>query len=69
MKNAWNEFVMDIVNSDLVKGGIDILTGLLDTINKITNAFGKVGSPLAKIGLILGGFRLGRGLLMKSTPG
>ena len=69
LKNAWNEFVMDIVNSDLVKGGIDILTGLLDTINKITNAFGKVGSPLAKIGLILGGFRLGRGLLMKSTPG
>ena len=69
LKNAWNEFVMDIVNSDLVKGGIDILTGLLDTINKITNAFGKVGSPLAKIGLILGGFRLGRGLFMKSAPG
>ena len=69
LKNAWNEFVMDIVNSDLVKGGIDILTDLLNVINKITNAFGKVGSPLAKIGLVLGGFKLGRGLLMKTAPG
>lgn len=69
LKNAWHEFTMGIIDSDLVKIGVDMLTKLLETVNKITSAFGKVGGPLAKIGVIMGGFKLGRGLFMRSTPG
>ncbi|MBQ5475410.1 MAG: hypothetical protein IIT65_12135 [Lachnospiraceae bacterium] len=33
LKNAWNEFAMGILNSDLVKIGVDILTNLLNFVN------------------------------------
>lgn len=69
LKNAWHEFTMGIIDSDLVKTGIDMLTKLLETVNKITNAFGKVGGPLAKIGVIMAGFKLGRGLFMRTSAG
>ena len=69
LKNAWHEFTMGIIDSDLVKTGISMLTQLLETVNKITNAFGKVGGPLAKIGMIMAGFKLGRGLFMRTSAG
>lgn len=68
LKNAWHEFTMGIIDSDLIKGGIDLLTKFLETINKVTDALGKAG-PLARIGLIAGGFKMGRGLFNKSGAG
>jgi hypothetical protein len=51
LKNAWDAFTMDILNSDLLKAGVDILTAILETINKVTDAFGSF-SGAAKIALL-----------------
>lgn len=67
--NAWDQFAMGILESDLIKGGIDILTELLEVINSITGALGKFGGPMAKIGLIAGGLKLGGSLLSGVTRG
>jgi hypothetical protein len=37
LKNAWHEFTMGIVDSDLVKFGVDILTKFLEVINTMTS--------------------------------
>lgn len=70
LKNAWNEFAMGILNSDLVKIGVDILTNLLNFVNQLTTAFGNleggiggVISSIAKLGVLVGGLSLGKGLL------
>ena len=34
LRDAWEEFLMGIANSDLIKGSIDLLTKLLEVINK-----------------------------------
>ena len=59
LKNAWHEFTMGIMNSDLVKTGVDILTKFLEIINKATSAFGGLGGSLMKITTMLGIFKLG----------
>ena len=47
LKNAWNEFLMGLTNSTVVKAGVDLLTTLLNIVNKVTSAFGEgVGSVL-----------------------
>ena len=47
LSNAWHEFLMGLTNSTIVKGFVDILTGLLNIVNKLTSAFGEgVGSVL-----------------------
>lgn len=38
LKNAWDQFVMGLANSDFLKAGVDILTGILSTINDIISA-------------------------------
>lgn len=58
LKNAWDSFTMDLANSKVIKGAVDLFTNLLTTINKLTNASGK-SSGLAKIGLIAGALYLG----------
>ena len=40
LKNAWNEFTMGLTNNVIVKGAVDVLTGLLNLVNKLTGAFG-----------------------------
>ena len=37
LKNAWDEFVMNLTNSDLVKGAVDFVTSLLEQINNLTD--------------------------------
>lgn len=39
LKNAWDTFTQNLMNSELIKFGVDLLTGILETINGITNAF------------------------------
>lgn len=37
LKNAANEFLTTIGNSDVIKGAVDVLTGLLNILNKATS--------------------------------
>ena len=47
LKNAWNEFLMGLTNSTVVKLAVDGLTTLLNLVNNLTGAFGDgVGSIL-----------------------
>ena len=57
LENAWNEFTMGIANSSMIKGAIDLITGLITAINKITNALGPVGGAITKVLLLFGGFK------------
>lgn len=58
LKNAWNEFVLTLVNSDLIKGTVDLLNNLLTAINKLTG-----DSGLAKLGVAIAGFTGTRNLI------
>jgi hypothetical protein len=58
LKNAWDSFTMGIMDSDLLKAGVDLLTGLLTAINNVTDAFGNF-SGAAKIGLLVAALYLG----------
>lgn len=59
LENAWHEFTMGILESDLVKFGVDILTKFLEIINKGTNAFDGLAGSLTKIFSVLSIFKLG----------
>ena len=59
LKNAWHEFTMGIMDSDLVKFGVDFLTKFLEIINKATSAFDGMGGSIMKIISIFGIFKLG----------
>ena len=72
LKNAWNEFIMNIANSDMVKAGVDALTGFLTIINKISEAVativpGKgldgIVKSLMNIGAIIGAMKIGGSIL------
>jgi hypothetical protein len=53
LKNAWNTFTMDIMDSDLLKGAVDLLTKILETINNITKKIGGENSGSVKVALIV----------------
>lgn len=61
LKNAWHEFTMGIMNSDLVKFGVDMLTKFLEIVNKITEGLGKkgLGGGLTKILSVVTIFKIG----------
>lgn len=65
LKNAWDEFTMGIMDSDLVKTGIDILTKFLEIINKATNAFDGLGGSISKIAGIMVVFKVGQAIFDK----
>ena len=65
LKNAWDEFAMGILESDLVKTGVEILTKFLEVINKATSAFDGLGGSIAKIAAILMVFKLGSKIFEK----
>ena len=65
LKNAWDEFAMGILESDLVKAGVEILTKFLEVINKATSAFDGLGGSIAKIMTVLMVFKLGSKLFEK----
>lgn len=50
---------MGILDSDLVKFGVDILTKFLEVINKATGAFDGLGGSLTKIAGTLVVFKMG----------
>jgi hypothetical protein len=69
LKNAWHEFSMGILDSDLVKTGVDILTKFLEIINKATSSLDGMGNSLTKIVTIFTIFKLGQKIFDKfSNP-
>jgi hypothetical protein len=56
---------MGILESDLVKTGVEILTKFLEIINKATSAFDGLGGSIAKIMTILMIFKFGAKLFEK----
>ena len=67
LKNAWNEFLMGISNSKVIKAGVDALTELLNIINKLTGNSGLLKLGVA-IGAFAGGSKIFNGLLKTFTP-
>ena len=58
LKNAWDSFTMGIMDSDVFKIAVDLLTKILESINKITEVFGPFDGA-AKIGLLVAALYLG----------
>ena len=65
LKNAWHEFTMGIMNSDLVKIGVDIATKFLEILNKATSGIDGLGGSVIKIMSILGIFKMGMKIFQK----
>jgi hypothetical protein len=50
---------MGILQSDLVKFGVDILTKFLEVVNKATSAFDGLGGTLLKVLTTISLFKIG----------
>lgn len=59
LKNAWDEFLLGLLNTDAVKAIIKILTSLLDTINKLTNGWDNMSKSFLKAFAAIGAFKIG----------
>lgn len=68
LKNAWNEFLMGLSNSTIIKGAVDALTKFLTLLNK-TSKLGKVGGALSKWAITIGSFAALRGLFKGGSAG
>lgn len=54
LHNAWQEFTMNLSNSAIIKGAVDMLTGFLNIINKIVTVGDTMNNSLVSFGLTLG---------------
>lgn len=62
LSNAWNEFLMGIANSELIKGVITVLTEFLNILNDLTAGSGSFTSSLLKIMSVFAGFQVLKGV-------
>lgn len=65
LQATWQEFTMGIMDSDLVKMGVDILTKFLEIVNKVTQGIDGFGSGLSKVMSILTIFKMGMKIFEK----
>ena len=56
LKNAWDEFILGLANSDLIKKVVDLLTDALTTINKIISTLSGNNSTAKMLITFFGGF-------------
>lgn len=70
LKNAYDQFIMGLMNQEFLKGAVDLGTGLLDLINKVIDGLSSLTGPLkgtTKMILTLlstvGGLTAAKGLL------
>lgn len=49
LKNAWDEFILGLTNSDAIKGAVDLLTSLLTAINKVISTISGKNSGVKMI--------------------
>lgn len=54
LSNTWTDTVENIVDSDTLKGVVNLLNGLLTGVNKLTDALGSLGSIGLGVGLFAG---------------
>lgn len=54
LHNAWQEFTMNLSNSVIIKGAVDMLTGFLNIINKIITVGDTMNNSVASFALTLG---------------
>jgi hypothetical protein len=57
LKTAWDNVTMSIMDSEILKVGIDALTGLITLVNNLTGSLGKFSGG-AKIAILVGGLML-----------
>ena len=57
LKNAWNEYLLSLANSEVVKGVIDLLTKLINIINDLTEGGGSFQSSMLKVFTAIAGFK------------
>ena len=63
LKNAWNEFVLGLANSDAIKGAVDLLTNLITAINKLISSISGKNSGVKMVTTFFTaftGFRIGQ---------
>ena len=60
LENQAQEFWFKLIDSDTIKGGIDLLTGLLDIVTKLVDTFGAFGTAAMVGGGILGAKNVGK---------
>lgn len=63
LKDAWDEFAMGIANSDIIKGGVDLLTQIITIFNKITQSGNSLWSMVKKLTAAFAGFKTAKVLL------
>jgi hypothetical protein len=65
LSNAWDTFTTGLLNQDVIKFGVDVLTKLLEFVNKLTDGFGGLTGTISKLGLIMAVFKLGQKMVSK----
>lgn len=63
LKNAWDEFILGLTNSDVIKGAVDLLTDLITAINKLISSISGKNSGVKMITTFFTaftGFRIGQ---------
>lgn len=60
LENQAQEFWFKLIDSDTIKGGIDLLTGLLDIATKLVDTFGAFGTAAMVGGGIAGAKNFGK---------
>lgn len=72
LKNAWDQFTMGLANNEILKGAVDLLTGILTTVNDLIGSLSG-GNGLTKSFLSLAAaiisLRAGKGILNKVFGG
>lgn len=67
LETAWTQFTTSILNSELIKDGVDLLTKLLNAVNALTDAFGPLSGTIKMIATGLGLWKVNTTLLPKAT--
>lgn len=67
LETAWTQFTTSILNSELIKGGIDLLTKMLNAVNALTDAFGPLSGSIKAAAVGFGLWKVNTSLLPKVT--
>ena len=67
LHTAWTQFTTSLVNSELVKTGVELLTKLLNTVNALTDAFGPLSGTIKMAATSIGLWKVNTALLPKVT--
>ena len=69
LKNAWDEFILGLANSDVIKGAVDLLTDLITAINeviKIVSGKNSIAKTITTFFTAFTAFRIGSNAVGKN---